>query len=154
MNKIVGQVEIRPLEDTDLKSIYNLKLKEGDVLELQKMSDILVRDYMMWHVAYNKDITNVLVYKGKIFGMIGITDEGTLFFVTTKLNKLLSFMVAKYFKVILNLLLEERNLNECFVYADADYDVSQRWAKRNGFITQKVININDNDFEVMKYVKS
>ncbi len=154
MNRNISNVTIRPLEDSDFKEVHNLKLKERDILELQKMSDVLVKDYMLWHTAYNKEITNVLVYKNKIIGIIGITDEGTLFFTTSDIDKRLSFLLVKYFNVVLDELLTERNLETCYTYIDNNYEVAKRWATVKGFESKKVISINNNLFNVMKYTKS
>lgn len=145
---------IRPITSYDFSTILNLTLKKDDVLELDRMLGISTTEYFKWHLDNHKDTTNVVIYKGKIVGILCLSNEtNNLAFMTTEVDGLGKFLMIKYFNKVLDTILEQEGKDYCIVYVDKEYTASLKWAKRKGFITISESEVNGNKFETLRYSK-
>ncbi len=151
IKQINKDISIRPLEDTDKKAFISLQLKKGDKLELQRMLEGTIKEYLEWHFEEHLAITNVIIHKGKISGFFGITDMQDMFFLTSQENKMFEYCLVKYFKEGLNELMDERKVTRVQVFMDAQYEVAKHWAIRGGFKKDKEVEILDNTFDILVY---
>lgn len=149
--KVNKLIVIRPLRVTDKRKFINLKLKDKDALELNNMLGITTRVYLEWHYKHNFENTKVIIYRDKIIGLIGISEDSTLFFLTTKLDRLAEYASIKNFKRILEELMEEKKVDKVHVYMDASYSIAREWALRGGFKVKETMRPEGNPFEVLEY---
>lgn len=152
MNSSINKyITLRPLQIEDKKKFIKLKLKDKDATELYNMLGASTREYLEWHYDNNFEDTHVFIYKDKIIGLVGISSDSTLFFLTTKLDKLAEFATVRHFKRILNGLMLEKNLNTVKVYMDSSYTIAREWALRGGFKVKSTLHPEGNLFEVLEY---
>lgn len=153
MRKIDNNITTRRLRATDKQSFINLKLKEGDATELYNMLGISVKEYLEWHYTEHRLITTGIFYKGKLFGFICITDEGTMCFLTSKVtNTSLKYSMVRYFKQVLSDEMKERGADKVHVYMDKSYSVAKKWAINGGFKDEGAIDVLP-DFELLTYCR-
>lgn len=149
--KVSSSVYLRPLQIEDKQEFINLKLKQGDIDEVQKMVSASMKEYLKWHFDSNRNITQVFIKEGKIIGFIGISEDGMLFFLTKKLDRLLKYTIVRRFKEVLETIMEDRGFTEVRVWMDAEYTKAKDWAIHGGFTEEQSGTINNNPFKVLRY---
>lgn len=139
---------MRPMKESDREDFINLKLKEEDLAEITKLiHQGSIKEYLEWHFDNYLANTIVMIYKGKLWGFTGITNENLFFFLTASLDRYTSYLFVRRFREILHELMKHAGVSEVFVCVDDTYSISLEWAKRGGFVFQE----NDEGFEVLTY---
>lgn len=153
MNYINNELFIRNYnEETDLDAVLNLDMKDLDALELLNMSNMTPKEYMSWHLSEVGDKTNVVMYEGKIVGILGIdVDENILWFTTSHLSRKAEFSLVRDFDRVLLELMQDANVKYTYCYVDATYTKSVEWSIKGGFKIEKEVFINNNKFYIMRY---
>jgi len=141
---------IRSLEDNDIESIQKLQLKLGDQIEISRLTGFSNTEYIKWHLENYGSCTKVLVFNSEIIGILGI-EKGSkiLFFLTEEIPKGIRSSFIRHFRRVLDILLDEVDLNECFILIDTDYKVSYNWARRYGFSMVEEIYLDNFKAEFM-----
>lgn len=153
--QITKEILIRDYVESDIDVIRRLPLKLGDQIEISKLTNMGYLEYLEWHINNFLHCTKVLVYKGKIIGILGIEeDTKVLFFLTIDIPREIRSVFIRHFKVSIEFLLDSINSTECYILIDVDYTTSYNWAKRYGFVTIEKSQSNSLNIEIMKYTKS
>lgn len=152
---ITKEVLIRDYVDSDIDTIRKLPLKLGDQIEISKLTNMGYMEYLEWHLNNFLNCTKVLVYNGKIIGILGIEEvTKVLFFLTIDIPREIRSVFIRHFKVSIEFLLDSIDSTECYILIDVDYTTSYNWAKRYGFVTIEKSQSNSLNIEIMKYTKS
>lgn len=152
IKRINKHLEMRPLRVEDKQEFINMKVKSRDEDELHRFIGIDIEDYLKWHYEILFEGTHVFIYKGKMIGVVGITDEN-LYFFTDEVDKLCKFCIVKYLKEVLDDLMDEAGVKKVHAFLDAQYIISKEWALRGGFKVSKTVDIQGNPFDIIIYCR-
>lgn len=155
IKRLNSKISIRPLEESDKKEFLSMKIKKKDTEEILRCTAMSLRDYLRWHynigTAYSR--THVIVVEDKIVGALGITLDNNLFFFTEEVDRLLGFCMVKYFKEVLESLMDDSDTDEVYACLDDKYEVSKVWAFKGNFKTLEEIDIQGNAFRIISYLR-
>lgn len=149
--KLNENVDIRLLTDSDKKEFIHLKLKIKDKIEVQKALGVTVKEYLEWHFSNHKEVTKGIFYKGKLVAFTGITDSGTICFLSSRFNKELKFTMVRVIKDIVDSEMDERGFSEVTAYVDAEYTEATKWIEHAGFDVSNTVEFEQGEFVVATY---